>query len=170
MKMLVDQYKDRGFSDFRGLHIDARIPITERVLNEAVQKILVTGNDSVQHARITIRDQNTLEVELGVRWGPLAKTLRFDARVGKDIDFETTRKLTISLTGSGLPLGLLARIADSVIGVLPEGVRVVGKVIEVDIGTMLNDRGLGYLIPMVKLMRIETVPGELIAYLTVEVS
>ena len=65
---------------------------------------------------------------------------------------------------------MLARIADSVIGVLPEGVRVVGKVIEVDIGTMLNDRGSGYLIPMVKLVRIETVPGELITYLTVEVS
>ena len=169
MEKLVERYINSGFSDFKGLSIDAKIPVTEGVLNEAVHESLV-GNDSVQHLWISIREQNTLNVDLRVRWGLLAKTFRFDASVGKEIDFQTTPKLTISLSGSGLSLGILARIANSVLGVLPKGIDIVGRVIEVDIETMLSDRGLDYLMPRVKLVRIETVPEELILSLRVEVN
>ena len=60
MEKLFNQYREQGFSEFKGLHIDATIPITEAVLNEAVQEILGPHNDNVQHLRLSIRDQNTL--------------------------------------------------------------------------------------------------------------
>lgn len=169
MVKLFNKYREHGFSEFKGLRIDVTIPITEVVLNEAAQDILGTRNENVQHVWISIRDQNTLNVDLRVRWGLLAKTFNFDAIVDEKIDFEVSPKLMISLSGSGLPLGILARIADSIFGVLPEGVNIVGRIIEVNVSTMLSGRGLHDLIPLMKVAHIETISEKLILRLRIEV-
>lgn len=49
MEKLFNRYKAHGFSEFKGLHLDATIPITEVVLNDTIQEILGTHNDNVQH-------------------------------------------------------------------------------------------------------------------------
>ena len=169
MEKLFNRHKAHGFSEFKGLHLDATIPITEVVLNDAVQNILGTHNDNVQHLRISIRDQNILNVDLRVKLGLLAKTFNFDAIVDEKIDFQASPMLKLTLSGSGLPLGILARIANAVFGVLPEGVSI-GRTIEVNLSTMLSDRGLDDIIPLLKVAHIETISEKLILRIRVEVN
>ena len=170
MEKLFSKYREHGFSEFKGLHIDAMIPITEVVLNDAIQEFLGTHNDNIQHLRISIRDQNTLNVDVRVRLGLLAKTFNFDAIVDEKIEFEASPKLKVSLSGSGLPLGILARIANAIFGILPEGFNIVGRIIEVNVSTILSDRGLDDIIPLLKVAHIETISEKLILHLRFEVN
>ena len=170
MEKLFNRYREHDFSEFKGIHLDATLPITEVVLNDVVQEFLGAHNDNVQHLRISIRDQNTLNVDVRVKLGFLAKTFNFDAIVGEQIDFQASPKLKISLSGSGLPLGILARIANKIFGVLPEGVNIVGRTIEVNLSTMLSNHGLHDILPLLKVARIETISEKLILHLRIELN
>ena len=92
-----------------------------------------------------------------------------DAIVDEKIGFQASPKLKLTLSGSGLPLGILARIANAVFGVLPEGVSI-GRTIEVNLSTMLSGRGLDDIIPLLKIAHIETISKQLILRLRVEVN
>ena len=170
MEKLFNKYREHDFSEFKGIHLDATLPFTEVVLNDVVQEFLGAHNDNVQHLRIVIRDQNILNVDVRVKLGFLAKTFNFDTIVGEQIDFQASPKLKISLSGSGLPLGILARIANKIFGVLPEEVNIVGRTIEVNLSTMLSDHGLHDIIPLLKVARIETISEKLILHLRIELN
>lgn len=169
MERLLEKFGKGRISGLKGLYVDARIPITEEVLNEALQENLVSHNHNVRHMKVSIREHNILNVDLGFRLGFLTKTFNFDARVDENIDFKTTPKLIITLSGAGLPLGMLTRLANSILEVLPKGIDVTGRRIEVNIATMLTDRDLDYLIPFVRQANVDTASGNLILHLVVEV-
>ena len=145
---------DNGFSDLDGLAVDASIPVPQEVINEMVEAAL-QGNRNIEYCRVSIGEQNRVSINVKTTRWPWPINLK--VWVFKSVDMTSFPKIRVLLENNAI-LGKLG----SFFKVLPEGVKLYGEQIVIDVRSFLQTEQQKKFLDMLKSMEIETEKGKLI--------
>ncbi|MDQ3005930.1 MAG: hypothetical protein M3R47_11210 [Chloroflexota bacterium] len=143
-----------NFSDFAGLAVDASIPVPEQMINEIIEAAL-QGNQNIEYCRISIGEQNRISVNVKTPRWPWPINLK--VWVFKSVDLAPSPKIRVLLENNVI-LGKLGVFFKA----LPEGVKLYGGQIVIDVGYFLQTEQQRKLLAMLKSMEIRTEMGKLI--------
>ena len=143
-----------NFSDLAGLAIDASIPVPQQMINEIIEAAL-QGNQNIEYCRLSIGEQNRISVNVKTtRW---LWPINFKVWVFQSVDITPAPKIRVLLENNAL-LGKLGAFFNA----LPEGVKLYGEQIVIDVGSFLQTEQQKKFLAMVKSMAIRTEKGKLI--------
>lgn len=152
---------DTNFSELAGLTVDASIPVPERLVNEVVGMTL-RGNRNISYCRVSISRQNRVSVNLRTPRWPWPLELKI--RLNQYVDLMGSPTIRARLENQVL-LGRLG----SFFKVLPEGIRIKGDQVSVDMGAYLRTQELKRLLELVDSAEIKTEEGRVIFDLKIKV-
>ena len=145
---------DNDFSDLDGLAVDASIPVPQKMINEIIEAAL-QGNQNIEYCRLSIGEQNRISVNVKTTRWPWPINLK--VWVFQSVDLTPAPKIRVLLENNVL-LGKLG----SFFKALPEGVKLYGEQIVIDVRSFLQTEQQRKFLAMVKSMEIRTEKGKLI--------
>lgn len=143
-----------NFSDLAGLAVDASIPVPEQMINEMIGATL-EGNQNIEYCRVSIGEQNRLSVNVKTTRWPWPVNLK--VWVFQSVDMTPFPKIRVLLENNVI-LGKLGAFLKA----LPEGIKLYGEQIVIDVGYFLQTEQQRKFLAMVKSLEIETEKGKLI--------
>lgn len=160
---ILQQIIDNNFSDFKGATVDASIPVPEALINELIEATL-QGNKNIASAPIAVHPQNRVSIQLRPKLLPW--TLDLKLKLDNSVDFASfsSPKLRAWLENNRL-LGSLG----SVLNVLPEGIKVYGNQVVIDLGAFVTMPEQERLLGLVKSVDIRTEEGKVLLDTRIEV-
>ena len=161
MDAIFRRLLEDNFSELEGLIAAASIPVPEPLINE-MMTITLRGNKNITACQVSIHPQNRVFVNLKTPLLPL--TLNLKLRLDKSIRLGAAPTLTIWLENN-LLLGRLG----SILNILPEGIKLRGDQIVVDIRSFLQSPEQRRLLALVRDVEINTVEGKVILAVKIEV-
>ena len=143
--------------ELSGATVDAEIPLTTALINRKIAEYLARSDGKVSAAAVEPRPGNLLIVNVRLQ-SSLVPPLAVHLEIAGQPEWPASPVLVLrwSLAGG---LGMLARAASPVLSmfsVLPQGVRVDGDLIGIDIAEVLRSKDAGWLIPLVQRLRLQT--------------
>ena len=154
MNEIFQKIIDNGFADLDGLAIDASIPVPQRMINEIVEAAL-QGNQNIEYCHLSIGEQNRISVNVKTTRWPWPINLK--VWIFKSVDLTPAPKLRVLLENNAL-LGKLGAFFKA----LPEGVKLYGEQIVIDVRSFLQTEQQRKFLDLVKSMEIRTEKGKLI--------
>ena len=143
-----------NFSDLEGLAIDASIPMPQKMINEIIEAAL-QGNQNIEDCHLSIGEQNRISVNIKTTRWPWPINLK--VWVFQSVDITPSPKIRVLLENNVL-LGKLG----SFFKALPEGIKLYGEQIVIDVRSFLQTEQQRKFLAMVKSMEIQTEKGKLI--------
>jgi hypothetical protein len=152
------------FSDLKGATADASIPLPQDLINESIQAALL-GNKNIESCLVSVHSQNRAEVNLKTALLPWALNLKL--KLDKSVDFASysSPKVRAWLENNRL-LGSLG----SFFNLLPEGIKLYGNQVVVDISAFLRTPQEKKLLTLIKSIDIHTEEGKAILEVKIEVT
>ena len=144
--------------------MDANIPIPQSLINELIETSL-KGNKNVDSVRVSVHPQNRISADIKttvIPW-PLNLKLKLDKEV--DLASYSSPKIRIWMENNRL-LGSLG----SLFNALPEGIKLYGDQVVIDLGAFLRKPGQKQLLSLVKSVGIRTEEGKVILNAKIEVN
>lgn len=133
MLPLIEQLQQGNFSAFSGAQMRLGLPLGQDLLNQALAQALSGKDGPLKEIRLEIRAHNKVDVSLAVhKWG-LSKSFGFELEVERDLGFPDSPKIKLALPASHALLGSILEMLTSSLGLLPGGIEIAGRVIEVDL-------------------------------------
>jgi hypothetical protein len=125
----------RNFEDIRGAHVAGTLPISEDLINAALNEEIQAPHGPVQQFEVRIGENNRLQVGLRVAVGPFSKWFRPELHVDPQaLDGQTpVIRFIIASSHYGILVGLIERLSK---GKLPMGVRIENQRISIDLGSV----------------------------------
>ena len=160
MDGIFEKIIDNKFSDLQGLTVDASIPVPQHIINELIE-IALQGHKNIVYCQVTIRGQNRVSLKLKTTAWPWLLDLKL--RLFKTVDLERFPRIRASLENN-LLLGKLG----SFFKALPEGIKLYGDQVVVDIKSFLPIQEQKYL-DLVKSAEIDTEEGKVILHVKIRV-
>jgi hypothetical protein len=156
---LFTRLRENGFSDLRGAHADVSLPISDRLLNEAVTT-LVPPSAAVRDLQLTSRTGNRIGVRFKVAAASFLPPLNITLAIERQPELPASPVLVLRLEMGGLlaMAGPALRFLDA----LPPGIRVDEDRIHVNIATLLAERGLSELLEYAEQIRVTTREGAVV--------
>ena len=153
-----------NFSDLKGTTVDASVPVPQSLVNELLAETL-KGNKNVSALQASIHPQN--RVSLDVKTTLLPWTLNLQLKLDKSVDFASysSPKLRAWMENNRL-LGSLG----SLFHALPEGIKLYGDQLVIDLGAFLRTPEQKQLLSLVKSVGIRTEAGKVILDAKIEVN
>src|SRR5688572_12512851 len=145
---------DNGFVELDGLAVDASIPVHQRLVNEIIEAAL-QGNQNIEYCRVSIGEENRISVNVKTTRWPWPINLK--VWVFQSVDITPTPKIRILLENN-VVLGKLGAFFKA----LPEGIKLYGEQIVIDVRSFLRTEQQRKFLAMVKSMEIQTEMGKLI--------
>jgi hypothetical protein len=136
--------------------VSGEIPLTVEVINRMIaRKLAASPSSPVTTAEVEAHETETFTVHLRVR-APLP-AFKIDVRIDHQpqLPRDSTMGLRWSVRGLG-PLGMFAAPIASYFKGLPDGLRLEGDRVWVDLHTLLRAQGLGELVPLLSGVRVIT--------------
>jgi hypothetical protein len=164
MDKIFERLIDNNFSDLKGTVVDATVPVPEYLINDIIQ-VSLQGNKNIEACKVSIHGQNQVSVNLKtpvVPW-PLNLKLKLDSSV--DFASFSSPKIRAWLENNIL-LGRLG----SFFNVLPEGIKLYGDQVVLDIGAFLQTSAQKRMLALVKSVGIRTEEGQVILDVKIEVN
>ena len=161
MDNIFQKIIENGFSDLRGLTVDASIPVPQYLLNEILEAAL-QGNKNLDYCQVSIGAQNWVSVKLKTFMWPWPFNLKL--RLFRLVDFTPSPKIRARLENNVL-LGKLG----SFFKALPEGVNLYGDQIVVDIRHFLHTPEQKRILDLIKSAEIRTEAGKVILEVKIEI-
>ena len=161
LELLQRQLRD-GFPDLAGSEVVAKIPISDRVLNELIAGLLSYGG-KVRDVRLRAEEGNRLTAEIqlaGPRSLPtLAVQIGIEDQPGAArMSDARARAWRARSVWSGEPRRLLPSLA-----LLPPGIALDGDRLEIDIRRLLAERNMeGWLTVLFRELRVNTRAGAIV--------
>jgi hypothetical protein len=149
-----------NFSDLKGLAADASIPVSGSLVNEIIAAAL-RGNKNIEYCQVSIGGQNRVNVKLKTTMLPWPLDLRL--KLFRSVDLTRSPRIRASLENN-LLLGKLG----SFFKALPEGIKLYGNQVVLDIGSFLAPEEQKYL-ALIKSAEITTEEGKVILDVKVRV-
>ena len=150
-----------NFSDLEGLVIDASIPVQQKMINEIIDASL-QGNQNIEYCQVSIGEQNRISINVKTTRWPWPINLK--VWVFKSVDMTSFPKIRVLLENNAI-LGKLG----SFFKVLPEGVKLYGEQIVIDVRSFLKTEQQKKFLAMLKSMEIQTEKGKLIFNLQIRI-
>jgi hypothetical protein len=163
MDKIFQKIIDNNFSDLKGTIVNASVPVPEYLINEIIEAAL-HGNRNIESCQVSIHGQN--RVSANVKTTLLPWSLNLKLRLGNSIDFASfsSPKIRAWLENNRL-LGRLG----SFFNALPEGVKLYGEQLVLDIGSFLQTPEQKRMLNLVKSVGMSTEDGKLILDVKIEV-
>ena len=164
MDKIFQKIVRNNFSDLKGTIVDASIPIPQSLINEIIETSL-KGNKNVASIRASIHPQNRVSIDIKttlIPW-PLNLKLKLDKEV--DLASYSSPKIRAWMENNRL-LGSLG----SLFNALPEGIKLYGDQVVIDLGAFLRTPEQKRLLNLVKSVGIRTAEGKVILDAKIEVS
>lgn len=161
MDKILQKLIDNNFLDLRGLRIDASIPVPEQLVNEMIEAAL-QGNQNIEYCRLTIGGQNRVSVLLKTTLLPWPLDLKL--KLFREIDLTRSPRIRATLENN-LLLGKLG----SFFNVLPEGIKLYGNQVVLDIKSVLATPEQQRYLDLIKSAEISTEAGKVILDVQVKV-
>jgi hypothetical protein len=151
------------FSDLKGTTVDARVPVPQLLINELIAETL-KGNKTIASIQASVHPQN--RVSLDVKTTLLPWTLNLKLKLDKEVDFASysSPKIRAWMENNRL-LGSLG----SLFNALPEGIKLYGNQVVIDLGAFLPEPEQRRLLSLVKSVGIQTEEGRIILDAYIEV-
>lgn len=159
MDKIFQRIVDDHFSELPGLVVDASIPVPESLINEIIQTTL-RGNRTISHCRMTIGRDNQIVAD--VKSPLLPWTLHLKMKLFGSVDFTSSPKLRAFLENN-LLLGKLGALFKA----LPEGIKIYGDQVVVDLESFLSPEQKG-LLGLVRSVNVKTEEGKVLLDVKIE--
>ena len=132
MDAIFEKIIANNFSDLKGLTADATVPVPEYLVNDLLQATL-QGNKSIKDCQLYIHTDNRVSLDLKTTLLPW--TLHVQLRLDKSVDYASfgSPKLRGWLENNRL-LGSLG----SFLNLLPDGIKLYGNQVVIDLGTFVE--------------------------------
>jgi hypothetical protein len=153
MDEIFQRLIDNNFSDLEGLTANASIPVPQQLINEVIAAAL-QGNKNIEYCQVSIGIQNRVAVKLKTTMLPWPLDLKL--KLFKTVDLARSPRIRASLENN-LLLGKLG----SFFKALPDGIKLYGDQVVVDINSFLPAKEQKYL-DLIKSAEINTEAGKII--------
>lgn len=152
-----------NFSDLKGTTVDASIPVPEALINELIQASL-RGNKNIESIQVSVHPQN--RASLNVKTTLLPWPLNLKLKLDREVDFASysSPKIRVWMENNRL-LGTLG----SLFNALPEGIKLYGNQIVIDLGAFLRTPEQKRILERVKSVGMQTAQGKVILDVRAEV-
>ena len=159
---LLQRQQASGFEDLRGAEASLTLPVSERLLNEAIAESLPqSGAVRELHVRPQAGDRFAVRARIGSSsWLP---AINLGVAIDRQPDLPSSPVLVLRLEASGL--SVFAGAALRFLNALPPGVRVEADRIFVDLAKLLDARGLAPYFAYVNELRVNTVDGSVVLFI-----
>lgn len=154
MDEIFQKIIDNNFSDLRGLAVDASVPVPEQLINEIIEAAL-RGNKSIEYCRVAIGEQNRISVKLKTTAWPWPLDLKL--KLFRSVDLTRSPRIRASLENN-LLLGKLG----SFFKALPDGVKLYGNQVVLDVGSFLRTPEQKRFLDLIESAEITTEEGKVI--------
>jgi len=164
MDKIFQKIIHNNFSDLQGTTVDALIPVSKSLINEFIAAAL-KGDINIASIQASIHAQN--RVSLDVKTTLLPWALHIKLKLDTSIDFASysSPKIRAWLENNRL-LGSLG----SFFNALPEGIKLYGDQLVIDLGVFLPAPGQKQILELVKSVGIRTEEGKVILDVKIEVN
>lgn len=163
MDTIFQKIINNNFSELKGATVDASVPLPQDLINEIMVAALM-GSKNIASVHASVHPQNRISVDVKTTilpW-PLHLKLKLDTSV--DLASYSSPKLRAWMENNRL-LGSLG----SLFNALPEGVKLYGDQIVIDLGTFLRTPEQKRILEFTKSVGIHTETGRLILDVRLEV-
>jgi hypothetical protein len=156
---LFSRQRDRGFADFAGAHALVTLPISDRLLNEAITEAL-PASAPVRDLQLTSRPGNRIGVRFKIAAAAFLPPVNLTLVIERQPELPRSAVLELRMEMGGLLS--LAGPALRFLDALPPGVRVEQDRILVDLATLLAQRGLAELLEFAEEIQVTTTAGAVV--------
>jgi hypothetical protein len=163
MDQIIQKIIQNNFYDLPGAAVDASIPVPQRLINELIAEAL-KGNKNIASVQMAIHPQNRISLDIKTTMLPWPLNLRLKLDRAVDLASYSSPKIRAWLENNRL-LGSLG----SVLNVLPEGIKLYGDQVVIDLGAFLRTSEQKQLLHLVKSVGIRTEEGRVILDVKAEV-
>ena len=153
-----------NFSDLKGITVDATIPIPQSLINEIIETSL-KGNKNIASVRVSVSAQNRVAADIKTTLLPWPLNLKLKLDTSVDFASYSSPKIRAWMENNRL-LGSLG----SLFNALPEGIKLYGDQVVIDLGAFLRTPDQKRLLSLVKSVGIRTEEGTVILDAKIEVN
>jgi hypothetical protein len=154
---LIAQQQRIGFADVSATEGQATIRMTDRLLNQIIA-IELRQSRAIRDAQVRALAGDRFEVRLALAKPSFLPPLTIGVVVERQPSLPDSPVLVLKLEGLG-GLTRFAGPAAAFLNVLPPGIRMAGDRVHVDVGALLQQRGLGFVLQHVDDLRVSTDEG-----------
>ena len=165
LRLFLEQ-QAAGFPDVRGARASLTLPVSDRLLSWLVMQRL-PADGAVRELTLRAREGNAFVVGVRLTRPAFLPTINVPLRIERQPSLPADPTLVLRMEGSAL--FSLAGPALRFLNTLPAGIRVEGDLIEVNLHTLLERRGVAHWLRYVERLELATETGRVIVSLTASV-
>ena len=164
MDKLFQKIVRNNFSDLKGTTVSATVPVPQYLLNDLIAETM-KGNKNIASIQTSVHPQNRLSLDVKTTLLPWALNLKL--KLDKEVDFASysSPKIRAWMENNRL-LGSLG----SLFNALPEGIKLYGNQVVIDLEAFLPEPEHRRLLSLVKSVGIRTEEGTIILDAKIEVN
>jgi hypothetical protein len=164
MDAIFQKIIDNNFSDVKGAIVNASVPVPEYLINEIIQAAL-RGNKNIESSPVSVHSQNKVSANVKTTLFPWSLNLKL--RLDNSVDFASFSSPKIrAWLENNILLGRLGAFFNA----LPEGVKLYGNQVVIDLGSFLQTPEQKRMLNLVKSVEMSTEEGILILAVKIEVN
>ena len=156
MEKVFQRIIQDNFSELQGATVAARVPVPQSLINELIGAAL-EGNRNIESCRVSVHPQNRLTVQVRTTLLSISLALKLKLDSSVDLASYSSPKLRAWMENNRW----LGRIS-SLFHALPEGVRLYGDQIVIDLGYFFRTPEERRLLELVKSIGVTTEEGKVI--------
>ena len=157
LDLLQRQQRD-GFPDLAGAEIVATIPISERLINEAVAAML-PPEGKVRSVRVAVEEGNQVTAEIRLSGPRFLPAIPVSVAIEHQPQLPERPTLGLRLAKASGLVAMVASLFPAIASLLPPGVSMDGDRIRIDIRRLLAERNLEHWFAYVTDLRVNTRAG-----------
>ena len=154
---------DNNFSDLKGTTVQASVPVPAALINEMITGAL-QGNKTITSCRVSIHPQN--KISANVKTTLLPWSLKVKLKLDHSVDFASFSSPKVR---AWLENNILLGRLGSLFNALPDGIKLYGDQLVVDIGSFLQTAEQRRMLALVKSVEISTAEDKMILDVGIEV-
>ena len=163
MDKIFQRILDDNFSDLKGMTADASVPVPEYLINEIIAAAL-QGNKNIDSCQLSIHAENKVTAKLRTTLLPFSLNLRL--KLDNAVDFASYSSPKIR---AWLENNLLLGKMGTFFKLLPEGIKLYGNQLVVDLSSFLPTPEQRRMLDLVKSIGISTEESKIIVSVKIEV-
>jgi hypothetical protein len=153
-----------NFSELKGTVIDASVPLSQSLINEIVQ-VSLKGNKNIESIRVTVHPEN--RVSAAVKTTLLPWSLNLKLKLDHSVDFGSYSSPKFR---AWMENNRLLGSAGALLNALPDGVKLYGDQIVIDLGTFLYTPEQKKYLGLLKFVGVHTEEGRVYLDVKAEVA
>jgi hypothetical protein len=165
---LLQRQQADGFPDFAGTEASATIPISERVINEALSR-RIPSDGRIREVRITVQDGNQATLEIRLSGPSFLPAIPVRVAIEDQPLLPDRPTLELRLQAAAGLLAMAGSLIPALTASLPPGVTMNGDRITIDIRRLLAEQKMETWLNCLTDLRVNTRAGALVVDLRAKV-